>query len=222
VKLVQAAEARGRKWGDALRLALQAILVSPRFLFRVELDDRPDSAEPHPIDEYQLASRLSYFLWSSLPDDELFALADKKALTRNLEAQVARMLQDPRSKALVDNFAMQWLQLRRLQVFTPDARLFPTFNEPLRKAMLEETALFFQAVLREDRSILDLIDADDLFSDRRKGLSIATRRRGVLGCRVWRGRRARLLPSYRIPPGEPDRGRPDKDFQIFSHFSGGF
>ena len=163
VKLAEAAEKRGKKWEDSVRLAMTAVLVSPKFLFRVELDDRPDSADAHPITEHQLASRLSYFLWSSMPDDELFEQADRKTLTKNLDAQVKRMLLDPKAKALVDNFAMQWLQLRRLQVVTPDPKLFPTFNEPLRKAMLKETELFFEAILREDRSILDLIDADFTF-----------------------------------------------------------
>ncbi len=124
-QLVEAAEKHGDKWEAGIKLALEAALVSPKFLFRVELDDRPDSAGPHPIDEYQLASRLSYFLWSTMPDDELFALAAKKQLTANLDAQVRRMLKDPRSKALVDNFAMQWLQLRLLKNFNPDPKLFP-------------------------------------------------------------------------------------------------
>ena len=163
VKLAEAAEKRGKKWDDSVKLVMTAVLVSPKFLFRVELDDRPDSAQPHAITEHQLASRLSYFLWSSMPDDELFAEAEKKTLTKNLDTQVKRMLADPRSRALVDNFAMQWLQLRRLQVVTPDPKLFPSFNEPLRKAMLKETELFFEAIIREDRSILDLIDADFTF-----------------------------------------------------------
>ncbi len=163
VKLVESAEAQGEKWESGIQLAMQAVLVSPKFLFRIELDQRPDSPAPHPLDEYQLASRLSYFLWSSMPDDELFALAARKELTRNLDAQVQRMLKDPRSQALVNNFAMQWLQLQRLKTFAPDAKLFPTFNEQLRSAMMKETALFFEAVLREDRSILDLIDSDFTF-----------------------------------------------------------
>ncbi|MCE9532249.1 MAG: DUF1592 domain-containing protein [Planctomycetes bacterium] len=163
VQLVEAAEKRGLKWEDAIRVAIQAVLVSPRFLFRVELDDRPDSDASHPIDEYQLASRLSYYLWSSMPDDELFDLAAKKQLSANLEAQVRRMLKDPKSKALVDHFAMQWLQMGRLQAFSPDPMLFPTFNERLRSAMRKETELFVEAVIREDRSILDLIDADFTF-----------------------------------------------------------
>jgi hypothetical protein len=163
VKLVQTVEARGEKWEAGVQLAMQAVLVSPKFLFRVELDDRPDSAEPHPLDEYQLASRLSYFLWSTMPDDELFDLAARKQLTANLDAQVRRMLKDPKAKALVDNFAMQWLQLQRLRTFAPDPKLFPSFNDNLRAAMLGETARFFEAIIKEDRSILDLIDADFTF-----------------------------------------------------------
>jgi hypothetical protein len=161
--LVDAAVARGDKWEAGIRLALEAVLVSPKFLFRVELDDRPDSPGPHPIDESQLASRLSYFLWSSMPDDELFGLAAKKQLTPNLDAQVRRMLKDPKAEALVENFGMQWLQLRNLKAVAPDPKLFPGFDEPLRASMLRETELFFEAVLREDRSILDLVDADFTF-----------------------------------------------------------
>jgi hypothetical protein len=164
--LVEAAEKRGQKWEAGIQLAMEAVLVSPKFLFRVELDDRPDSAGPHPIDEYQLASRLSYFLWSTMPDDELLALAAKKQLTVNLDVQVKRMLADPKSKALFDNFAVQWLQLGLLKNFSPDPKLFPTFNERLRTAMLQETEAFFTAVMREDRSILDLIDADFTYLNR--------------------------------------------------------
>ena len=160
VKLAEAAEARGEKWEGAVQLAMQAVLVSPKFLFRVELDNRPQSAEAKPLDEYQLASRLSYWLWSTMPDDELFALAGKNQLVANLDAQVRRMLKDPKAKALTENFAMQWLQLRRLSAFAPDPKLFPNFNEQLRSAMFRETEHFFDAVVKEDRTILDLIDAD--------------------------------------------------------------
>src|SRR5262249_14899743 len=105
IKLVEDAQGRGASWEAGIQLAFQAILCSPKFLFRVELDDRPDSAEAHPIDEFQLAARLSYFIWGSMPDDELFALAAKKQLAANLDAQVRRMLQDPKAKALVEGFA---------------------------------------------------------------------------------------------------------------------
>jgi hypothetical protein len=167
IKLVDTTEQRGGKWETGLQLALQAVLVSPKFLFRVELDDRPDAPEAHAIGEFQLASRLSYFLWSTMPDDELTALAAKGQLTANLEAQVRRMLKDPRSRALVDNFAVQWLQIRRLHFVSPDGALFPSFNNKLREDMLQETELFVQAIFREDRSILDLIDGDFTFLNER-------------------------------------------------------
>ncbi len=163
VALVESTESSGATWEAAVQLAIQAVLCSPKFLFRVELDDRPTSPDARPLDEYQLASRLSYFLWSTMPDDELLALAAKKQLTANLESQVRRMLQDPKSQSLVQNFALQWLQLKRLETFSPDAKLFPQFNEPLRAAMRKETELFFDSIVRQDRSILDLIDADYTF-----------------------------------------------------------
>ena len=156
----------GLTWEVAMRRTMQAVLVSPKFLFRLELDDRPDSPEPRAIDEYQLASRMSYFLWSTMPDEELSTLASQGKLTENLDAQVRRMLADPKSKSLVDNFAMQWLQLQRLKTITPDPKLFPTFNDRLKAAMLKETELFFEAIIREDRSILDLVDADFTFVNR--------------------------------------------------------
>ncbi len=152
--------ADGQKWELGMRRVVQALLCSPKYLFRVELDDRPQTKESHAIDEYQLASRLSYFLWSSMPDDELFGLAAKKQLTARLEEQVRRMLKDPKSAALIDNFALQWLQLGKLQSLTPDAQLFPSFNEKLRQAMMAETKMFMQEIAREDRSVLDFIQAD--------------------------------------------------------------
>lgn len=158
--LVDKTVAAGEKWEAGLQLAVQAVLVSPKFLFRFELDDRPQANEPRPLDEFQLASRLSYFLWSSLPDAELTELAAKKQLTAQLPAQVRRMLQDPKAHALVDQFAMQWLQLGRLQTHAPDASLFPTWSEPLRAAMLEETRLFLREIIRENRSLQELIAAD--------------------------------------------------------------
>ncbi|MCE9532565.1 MAG: DUF1592 domain-containing protein [Planctomycetes bacterium] len=161
VKFVEAAETRNEKWEAGMQLAIQAVLVSPKFLFRLELDAGiPAGGTAVPLNEYQLASRLSYFLWSSMPDDVLLDLAAKKQLSANLDAQVKRMLLDPKAKALVDNFVMQWLQLQRLKSFAPDATLFPTFNEPLRAAMTKETELFFTEIMKEDRSILDIIDAD--------------------------------------------------------------
>jgi mono/diheme cytochrome c family protein len=169
VKLVEQSEAGGAKWEAALGLALQAVLVSPKFLFRVELDDRPDAPDAHPISEHQLASRLSYFLWASLPDDELAQLAAQGRLTAGLEPQVRRMLKDPRARELVDSFAMQWLQLKRISFVAPDGGLFPQFNQRLRQSMLRETELFLEAVFREDRSVLDLLAADFTYLDERLG-----------------------------------------------------
>lgn len=180
--LVDAQVAAGDKWDAAMQLAFQAVLCSPKFLFRVELDQQPKSPQVRPLDEYQLASRLSYFLWSTMPDDELLTLAGKKQLTANLDAQVKRMLADPRSSALVENFALQWLQLKRLEMLAPDPKLFPQFNEPLRRAMLQETSLFFASVMREDRSILDLLDANYTYVNdtlaRHYGLQASNRGRG--------------------------------------------
>jgi hypothetical protein len=157
-KIVRAAEEDAEPWEGAVSLAMQAVLVSPKFLFRVELDSRPDSKDAHAIDDFQLASRLSYFLWSTMPDRELLDLAAKKQLHRNIEGQVKRMLADEKSSALMENFVSQWLQLRPLKMHTPDKKLFPEFDERLRNDMLKETDLFFQAIAKEDRSILDLID----------------------------------------------------------------
>jgi hypothetical protein len=144
----------------------QAILSSPHFLFRVERDPGPKDADGiRALDDYELATRLSFFLWSSMPDAELFDLAKKGELHKPdvLEAQARRMLQDPQAQALVDNFAGQWLQLRDIAKITPDPERFPGFNDDLRTAMLQETQLFFAAIIREDRSVLDFLAADFTF-----------------------------------------------------------
>ncbi len=168
LKLYDQAEKEGERFEQRIRLALAGILVSPHFLFRVELD--PPNAEPgtaYPISEYELASRLSYFFWSSMPDEELIALAAKGELRKNLDAQVRRLLQDPKSAAFIQNFAGQWLMLRKLASVNPDTKTFPSFDEELRAAMVRETELFFEAIVREDRSIFDLIDADFTFVNER-------------------------------------------------------
>ena len=164
LKLVELAKLDGERVEVGLRLAVQAVLVSPHFLFRVELDRNADGAS-HLVDDYEFASRLSYFLWSSMPDDALLDAAKKGQLRSPgaLEEQVARMLKDPRSKALTENFAGQWLQLRNLKTIAPDKTQFPKFDEPLRAAMKRETELFFEAIVKEDRSILDFLDADFSF-----------------------------------------------------------
>nr|WP_202920732.1 DUF1592 domain-containing protein [Urbifossiella limnaea] len=160
VKLAESRTAAGESWEAGVQFAMTAVLVSPKFLFRVELDDRPEGPDARPIGEYQLASRLSYFLWASMPDAELFELAGKNQLTPNLPAQVKRMLADPKANTLVESFAMQWLQLQPLKNAQPDAKLFPQFNDRLRAAMFQETKLFLGEIVRQDRSVLDILDAD--------------------------------------------------------------
>ncbi len=125
------------------------------------------SAAPIPVDEFTLASRLSYFLWSSMPDDRLFALAEKNLLRTNVESEVRRMLGDAKSRALVDNFAGQWLQIRNLELVTPDKELFPKFDEELRRAMRTETEMLFANVMQTDSSILDFLCADYTYVNER-------------------------------------------------------
>ena len=165
-EVFQAGLKEGGEFEAGLRQLAKVALCSPKFLFRVELDDRPKTRDNHPLDEFQLASRLSYFLWSSTPDDELLNLAAKKRLSRELDTQVRRMLKDPRAQTLVSNFGLQWLQLERLNAFMPDKSMFPDFNEKLRKSMLRETELFLGEIVREDRSVLDLVNADYTYLNR--------------------------------------------------------
>jgi len=170
VELAAGVRSDGESFERGIQLALQAVLVSPHFLFRIETDREPENpAVVHEISEYELATRLSYFLWSSLPDEELFALADRGELRQGetLARQVRRMLADPKSRALVDNFASQWLQFRNLDQFSPDPKQFPDFDEALRQAMRTETEMFFTTILREDRSILEFLDADYTFVNER-------------------------------------------------------
>ncbi|MCZ6489706.1 MAG: DUF1592 domain-containing protein [Acidobacteria bacterium] len=150
--------------------ALERILVGPEFLFRIERD--PANVAPgaaYPISDLELASRLSFFLWSSIPDDELLGLAENGRLKDPavLEQQVRRMLGDSRLKALVSNFAGQWLHLRNLRSVSPDPEKFPYFDDNLREAFLQETELFFESLLREDRTVLDLLNADYTFVNER-------------------------------------------------------
>ena len=155
---------------DGIGRALQRMLVSPKFLFRIE-PDRVDAAPNtiRPLDDLELASRLSFFLWSSIPDDELLQLAEQGRLADPdvLEPQVRRMLRDPRSEALVDNFGGQWLYLRNLASAAPDPIRFPDFDDNLRRAMGRETELFFESVIREDRSVLEFLTSDTTFLNER-------------------------------------------------------
>jgi hypothetical protein len=164
---------QGRKQGGfeaGIELAVRRLLVSPEFLLRVERD--PAGVAPNAayrISDLELASRLSFFLWSSIPDDELLTAASDGKLKEPavLERQVRRMLADPRSQALVSGFATQWLVLRRVEDWLADQYLFPDFDESLRRALHRETALFFESILREDRSILDLLTANYTFVNER-------------------------------------------------------
>jgi hypothetical protein len=153
------AQQDGASFDKAMEVGVEAILVSPHFLFRVERD--PAGGGDHRISDYELASRLSYFLWSSMPDAGLFRLAKEGRLHHPavLAQQVARMLKDPKSDALADNFGGQWLETRNLDSLHPDPDKFPAFNPELRDAMKQETHLFFSYIVHEDRSILDFLTA---------------------------------------------------------------
>jgi mono/diheme cytochrome c family protein len=160
--------AMGRKDGGSfeagIETALRAILVSPNFLFRVERDAAPGV---HPVTDLELASRLSFFLWSSLPDEELLLLAEQKKLRPVLAAQVRRMLADAKAQSLIENFAGQWLQLRNIPSWRPDPEKFPQFDDALRSAMQKETELFFDFIVRQDRSVVDFLSADYSFLNER-------------------------------------------------------
>ena len=155
---------------EGIGRALSAVLVNPEFLFRVELDpDRGGAVPAYHVSDLELASRLSFFLWSSLPDDELLDAAARGVLRRpgELERQTRRMLADPRSFNLAGNFAGQWLRLRNLETLSPNGRLFPDFDDNLRQAFREETERFIDSVIDEDRSVLDLLRADYTFLNER-------------------------------------------------------
>ncbi len=181
---------------EIMSTVVQAILVSPHFLFRIERDPPPDDGFRE-LDDFEIATRLSYFLWSSTPDDELFDLARAGNLKQQetLLAQTKRMLADPKSQALVNNFAGQWLQLRDVSHLAPDPKTFPEFDDELRSAMLGETQQFFASLIRDDCSVFELLNADYSFVNERlarhygiEGISgsefqrvlLGDRRRGVL------------------------------------------
>ena len=153
-----------------IEMALRRVLVSPDFLFRRESDpDGAASGQPYAISDLELASRLSFFLWSSIPDGELLDLAERGELRRPrvLDQQVARMLADPRARALVDNFGGQWLYLRNMELVSPDPYAFPDFDGNLRVAMTREMELFLESQIREDHSVLELMTSDQTFVNQR-------------------------------------------------------
>ena len=165
--------AEGRAEGNfdaGIQRALESMLVDPEFLFRIERDPAGiDPATPYPLSDVELASRLSFFLWSSIPDDELLDAAEAGSLgdLAVLERQVRRMLADEKAGVLVSSFAAQWLHLRRMRTVTPDVNAFPGFDDNLRDALVRETELFVRSQIRDDRSVVDLLDADYTFVNER-------------------------------------------------------
>jgi hypothetical protein len=160
--------AQGETYDYGLFVAIQAILVSPDFLFRMEADPAEGQSERN-LNDYEIASRLSYFLWSSMPDDELFQAAENKRLLDRqvLRAQIERMLKDPKSASLSRNFAAQWLNLRNLADVRPNPEVFPEFDEALRSSMGRETELLFNTIVSENRSIEEFLSADYTFVNER-------------------------------------------------------
>jgi hypothetical protein len=158
--------ARGQPFDEAVLYALQAVLISPHFLFRLE--EPAPSGKPERVTDYELATRLSYFLWDSMPDDRLFevAAAGKLQDEAALKAEMTRLLKDPKARGLAESFAGQWLQTRRLGTEAkPDRKLFPRYNDELESAMREEPTLFLLEVLADNRSLLELLDSDFTYTD---------------------------------------------------------
>ncbi len=167
MRFVQMGKADGQTPEQSLQLAIQAMLVSPHFLFRIERDPIARPLEAHPVSDIELASRLSYFLWSSMPDDELLKLAESGKLRASMDAQIKRMFADPRAAAFAANFAGQWLETRNLDSVKPDPVKFPEWGPELRDAMRTETNLFFENMLRENRPLAEFIDARYTFLNER-------------------------------------------------------
>jgi hypothetical protein len=160
VQLFDLAKKEGEPFEQAIKLPLKAVLVSPHFLFRIE-DDPKNPNDVRTLSDHELATRLSYFLWSTMPDEELSRLADQGQLRQPLvlHAQIQRMLKHPNAVALTENFAGQWLMLRTIPTLTPDVNVYRGWDEQLRSALVRETELFFEHVVKEDRSVLEFLDA---------------------------------------------------------------
>lgn len=169
LRLFDQSQADQEPFEESVRFMVQGLLLSPHFLFRIEGDADAAGPDREALGSFALASRLSYFLWSSMPDDELFKLARANRLqeTGVLAEQVQRMLRDPKASALTDNFAGQWLQLRSLAVLSPDPGRFPEFDDELRQALARETELFFQHMLTEGRPLAEFLTADYTFLNER-------------------------------------------------------
>jgi hypothetical protein len=185
----------GGSFDAGIQLALERVLVDPDFLLRVHRDPDQSRTRPYRLSDLELASRLSFFLWNSIPDERLLDAAERGQLSKpaTLEQQVTRMLADPRAtRALVDNFAAQWLNLRRVGEVVVDPDIYPDFDESLLQAFEEETRLFLTSTLREDRSVLDLLRADYTFVNER-----LARHYGIAGIYGSRFRRVTLPDSSR-------------------------
>jgi hypothetical protein len=198
-KVLTSAEQAGGNWEAGAQAMVATVLSSPKFIFRAEQDEQPSAADAHAIGEFALASRLSYFLWGSMPDEELFNLAYAGKLAGSLEAQVRRMMKDPRSQHLVTGFGLQWLQVRRLSTVSVDTGQFPEFNEGIRTAMAKETELFLGEIIGQDRSVLDILDADFTYVNR----DLASFYR-IKGAVFPRKRDGAEFVRVTLPPG--DRG----------------
>ena len=169
MSLVNVAQKDGESFEEGLSLALTRMLISPNFLFRLERDPPAGAKAPVALGQHELATRLSYFLWSSMPDDELLRLADEGKLGKPevVEAQVRRMIKDSKSFALVENFGGQWLQFRALESHTVERKAFQQFTEYTKMSMQRETEKFIEHIMREDRSVLDFVEADYTFLNQR-------------------------------------------------------
>ena len=189
--LVDEALKSGAGFEGAVRRAMKPILVSPFFLYRIE-NDHPASTSAYRVSDHELAVRLSYFLWSTMPDDELFALAEQGSLSdpQVLQQQVKRMLADPRATAFTQQFAVQWLTLGRLRMALPSRDHFPALTNSLKDAMMNETTMFFDNLRTEDRSILDLLDCDYTFANEE-----LARHYGISGVSGKQMRRVALQPQ---------------------------
>jgi hypothetical protein len=198
VARVQAKLDAGNTFEQAMRVGLKAVLVSPHFLFLRERvgasEAATNSTAPGSLDDFALASRLSYFLWSSLPDAELLALAEKKELHRpeTLRAQVERMLRDPKAKAFTENFAGQWLGLRAIDATLPDRMLYPEYDDILKSAMVKEALLFFDEVLKHDLSLTNFVSSDFTFLNAR-----LAHHYGIKGVEGMEMRKVPLTPESR-------------------------
>jgi hypothetical protein len=195
MKLYDLALANGESFRGSVKHAMNAVLVSPSFLFRGVISPQfagRTPPAPQLVDDFELASRLSYFLWSTTPDDELLSLARRSELRPKLDAQLKRMLASPKANAFVDNFAGQWLQFRNLDAAHPDSKKFDTYNDRLRDAMKRETQMFFQSIVQDDRSLLDILTADYTFLNER-----LARHYGVAGVNGEEFRRVSLAGTQR-------------------------